>query len=128
LFISHLVVLGGNLHSPLHLFEVLLRSSDPPLRFSLERVQDVHGGPEPGRIDGSVGAAIIVLDHFQNSGATEPLERPGVEVLASELRLKKGKADGQSHGCGEGAEVIEGRTDPVQGFPRRPLGHMLIPA
>ena len=74
-------------------------------------------------VDGAVGVAVVVLDHFQDTGAVEAFEGFGLVVPLPDLGEVKGKADRALNGFGEGAEIFLARSYPVDGFHGwRPVG------
>src|SRR5574337_524791 len=65
---------------------VLFRRGDATLAFLLEAVEGEHRFPELHGVDGTVCAAGIVFDHFQDAGAAETLEYLRRAVLVTMLR------------------------------------------
>ena len=60
-------------------------------------MQHEHDFLVPHRVDGAVGATLIVLNDFQHSGAAEALERLGCVVLLAVLSEVQCMSEGWAH-------------------------------
>src|SRR6266849_9226686 len=73
--------------------DFMLRSLSPLLRLLLEDMQGVDKARELHRIDSPVSAAMMIRDHFEDSGPSKALQRLRVQVLHSNLGLVESEAD-----------------------------------
>jgi hypothetical protein len=72
-------------------------SADAPLRFLLERVQDVYGLRKADRIHCPPCIAIVVRDNLNHSATAKPFQRLGGRVNSALLRRIEGLADIAPH-------------------------------
>src|SRR5262249_10623537 len=96
--------------------DFLLWRLDTRLRFLLESVEHVDRLGEPDRVDGPVGASLVVHDDPKPPGPPEPLERFGGGVLETNLGKPKGKPTTILHRLGKGFQILPARAYPEQRF------------
>lgn len=83
-------------------------------RLLLKNVQHKDSGGESHRVDCSIGIAAPIFDNLQHSGRSEPFERLGLLVLATDLRLVESVAKNVNDLAGKGQQILFAAANPVQ--------------
>jgi hypothetical protein len=68
---------------------------------SLEAVKDKHRRLELHGVDGAIGVACVVLDHFQNAAAPKAFQNLRRRVLVAVLRKIQGMPEEPHHADGK---------------------------
>src|SRR5262249_12643974 len=94
--------------------DFFLRCLDTLPGFFLEGVQNVDSSSELCGVDCSVSVAIVVLNHFENSGSPIALERLGCDMLPALLSLVEGEAHHVLNLFRKPSEILLGASDPEE--------------
>ncbi len=87
---------------------------------NVDRTDKLHG------VDCSVGIAVIVLNDFQNASTTKALQGLDARMLFAMLRVVQRLAHDAAPRFGKSAHIAERRADPIKGFGRTVIFHILI--
>src|SRR5471032_3372000 len=99
-----------------HQFHLLLRRRDTALALLLKAVQYKYCFLELHRVDGTIGAARIILDDFQYAGAAKTMQYLGAVVFVTALGQIQRMAEKRAYLHWQGHQFLLGGADPDQRF------------